>query len=313
VVAQKSRRNLEIIVVDNNPTSTLTPPVVAEFPGVVLVEEQRRGSSYARNKGIVNSTGEIVITADDDVTMGPEWLEKLVAPFAQSEVMAVTGNVLPVKMETIAQKVFESYGGLGRGFEYREYAREWFESFKFGAVRTWELGATANAAFRSIIFSDPSIGLMDEALGSGMPSGCSEDTYLFYKILKADYRLAYEPAAYVWHKHRQDLQGLRRQIYNYSKGHVAYHLTTFLRDHDLRALFRLIAGLPRAHLGRIVRRVLGQSDYPLGLIFIEILGNIIGAYALWKSRRRVKREGQSKPYIPVEQRATALGAIAEEN
>ena len=66
--------------------------------------------------------------------------------------------------------------------------------------------------------------------------GCSEDTYLFYKILKAAIRSSYEPAAYVWHKHRRDLAALRRQLYNYSKGHVAYQLTTLLRDHDRRAV-----------------------------------------------------------------------------
>ena len=45
---------------------------------------------------------------------------------------------------------------------------------------------------------------MDEALGAGMPTGCSEDTYLFYKILKAGYTLVYEPSADVWHRHRRD-------------------------------------------------------------------------------------------------------------
>ena len=57
------------------------------------------------------------------------------------------------------------------------------------AVPTWRIGSTANAAFRASIFSDPRIGLMDEALGAGMPTGCSEDTYLFYKVLRAGYRI----------------------------------------------------------------------------------------------------------------------------
>ena len=87
---------------------------------------------------------------------------------------------------------------------------------------------TANAAFRTSMFHDPQIGLMDEALGPGMPSGVGEDTYLFYKVLKAGYTIVYEPAAWVRHKHRRDLPGLRRQLFGYSKGHVAYHLTTLL-------------------------------------------------------------------------------------
>ena len=76
-----------------------------------------------------------------------------------------------------------------------------------GAVPTWKLGATANAAFRAAIFSDPAIGVLDEALGAGMPTGCSEDTYLFYRILKAGHTIVYEPAAWVWHEHRRDARG----------------------------------------------------------------------------------------------------------
>ena len=58
-----------------------------------------------------------------------------------------------------------------------------------------------------------------------MPTGCSEDTYAFYRVLRAGYAIAYEPAAFVWHRHRADMRSLRRQIYSYAKGHTAYHLT----------------------------------------------------------------------------------------
>ncbi len=302
LISQKTRRKIEIIVVDNNPASDLTPPVVAEFPGVILVPESRRGLAYARNAGFAASSGDIVIATDDDVILPSAWLEKMVAPFTEADVMAVTGNVLPLEMETPAQHLFEIYGGLGRGFARREYDTEWFETFKFGAVHTWEIGATANAAFRAMIFSCSQIGLMDEALGPGMPSGVGEDTYLFYKILKDGYKIVYEPSAYVWHKHRSNLKSLHRQLYNYSKGHVAYHLTTMLRDRDLRTIYHLLLAMPKYHLRRILRRLSGRGEYPLGLIFLEILGNLIGPLALWKSRRRVKREGYSVMYLPVSQR-----------
>ena len=294
LVTQASARPVEIIVVDNNPDSNLTPPVVAEFPGVVLVEERRRGLAYARNRGVVASRGEIVVATDDDVTMPPGWLGRLVAPFAQPDVMVVTGNIVPRELATTAQRLFEAYGGLGRGSDRRVVDKDWFNR-SVTAVPTWTLGATANAAFRSSIFRHPQIGLMDEALGPGMPSGVGEDTYLFYRVLKAGYTIVYEPAACVWHKHRRDLPELRRQIFNYSKGHVAYHLTTILRDRDWRALFNLALLLPGTHIRRATRRLLGRSDYPLTLILTEVVGNLAGPWALWQSRRRVRREGRSKP------------------
>ena len=295
--AQTTRRPVEIVVVDNHAASGRTAPVVKEFPGVVLVSEPRQGLAYARNAGFRAATATIVTCTDDDVVIPPGWLDALAAPFGDPSVMAVTGNVLPLELESDAQRFYEAYGGLGRGFERRAVDGQWFRQFR-SAVPAWNLGATANAAFRTTIFTDPAIGLMDEALGPGMPSGVGEDTYLFYKILKAGHRLIYEPSAYVWHRHRRTMPELRRQMYGYSKGHVAYHLTTLLRDRDRRALVRL-AQLPRWHVQQLLRwawaHFKGRQSYPLSLILIEICGHLAGPWSLWRSRRRVRREGRSAP------------------
>lgn len=292
LVAQRSGRPLEIIVVDNSSHAAATAAVVDRFPGVVLAEERRTGLSYARNRGIALATGDIVITTDDDVTCPPGWIERLIAPFARQDVMVVTGNVLPANLEGKAERLFESYGGLSRGFTPRLASGDWFTGRR-RAVPTWKLGCTANAAFRARIFADPDIGLMDEALGAGTPTGCSEDTYLFYRVLKAGYAVAYEPSAIVWHHHRQTMRALHRQIYNYSKGHVAYQLTTWLRDGDRRALIRIAYELPRTYARRAWSRVRRRSDYPLTFIALEVLGCFAGPIALWRSRRRVRRLGGS--------------------
>ncbi|ESA32850.1 glycosyl transferase family 2 [Leptolyngbya sp. Heron Island J] len=296
LVSQKSKREIEIIVVDNNPKSELTPPVVAEFPTVKLVNQIRQGLAYARNAGISASKGDIVIATDDDVTMPPTWLETLVAPFSRPDVAVVTGNVLPVELETQAQHLFESYGGLGRGFTAYEVGGDWFEENPLRTVPTWNLGATANAAFKKSIFADPKIGLMYEALGPGTPAGgCGEDTYVFYKSLKAGYTLVYTPDAYVWHRHRRTMQALKRQIFHYSKGHVAYHLTTLIKDKDLRVLARLFVGLPLAHLSRIYYRMRGLSTYPISFILLEIRGNLMAPLGLVLSHWRTKRIGTTQP------------------
>ncbi|HET9529137.1 MAG TPA: glycosyltransferase [Blastocatellia bacterium] len=309
LLAQVSLRRVEVIVVDNHPASGLTRPVATEFSGVVLVEEERKGLSYARNKGITASRGDIIITTDDDVTMPPCWLEKLVAPFARSDVMGVTGNVLPAELETWAQYLFEVYGGLGRGFERRSFDRAWFDQFR-SAVPTWRLGATANAAFRVEVFSHPRMGLFDETLGAGTPTGCSEDTFLFYRVLKAGYAIAYEPAAYVWHRHRREMAALRHQIYNYSKGHVAYHLLTYIKEGDRRALARLGINLPQIYMKRFKDILLGQSEYPLSLLLTEMAGNLMGPWSLWMSRRRVSRVGPSEPYVPASQRSAEKAGLS---
>ncbi len=295
LVSQATDRAAEILVVDNNPSSGLTRGVVLDFPQATLIEEPRQGSSYGRNAGILAASGEIIVTTDDDVTMPDDWLERLLVPFQRTNVGAVTGNVLPEELETEAQCLYEVYGGLGRGFEKLEADLAWFRSYKWQSVPTWNLGGTANAAFRARLLRDPRIGLMEETLGAGMPSGVGEDTYLFYKIIKSGHTLAYQPDAYVWHTHRRSRTALRRQIYNYSKGHVAYHLTTLFNDRDARALSRLFLGLPLAYLGRAKRRLRGRSVYPMSLLAVELMGNFVGPFALWRSRRRVRREGRSAP------------------
>jgi glycosyltransferase involved in cell wall biosynthesis len=296
LVAQETARQVEIIVVDNNPASGFTPPVVAEFSSVILINETRKGLSYARNSGFTAGSGSICIATDDDVTMPVDWLEKLIAPFVRADIMVVTGNVLPAELKNDAQILFENYGGLGKGFTNREVNGAWFDS-SHSAVATWHLGATANAAFRSNIFSHPQIGLLNEALGAGTPTGCSEDTYLFYKVLKAGYTVHYEADAYVWHRHRHSIEALRKQLYNYSKGHVAYNLMTWLTDGDWRGLRRVVFEVPFMFLRRTKARIRGRSNYPLKLLWVEVKGHLSGAWALWRAHQRVKRLGRSTPYL----------------
>lgn len=290
--AQTTTRRVEIVVVDNNPTSGITAKVTAEFPDVVLVKEERRGLSYARNAGVLVSTGGVIVMTDDDVSAPEDWLEKLLAPFARPDVAVVTGNVLPLELNTASQRLFESYGGLGRGFEVKEVDSRWLETSRLAAP-TWSLGATANAAFRASVFENPDIGLMHEALGAGMPAAVGEDTYLFYKILKAGHTLIYEPSAFVWHRHRADMASFRSQLYGYSKGHVAYHLTTLVQDRDLRVLPYLILRLPMGHIRRLARRLKGDRDYPLSLSLLELRGQMLGPAAFVQSRQRVRRNKRS--------------------
>jgi GT2 family glycosyltransferase len=309
LTAQRTRRRVEIVVVDNHPESGLTPPVVAQFPGVRLVMERRGGLSYARNAGIAATSGAIVVSTDDDVIVPPHWIETLVAPFRDPEVMVVTGHVLPTDLSTPAQRLFEAYGGLGRGLDGYTVDKTWFWKFR-GAVPTWALGGTANAAFRASIFAHPQIGLLDEALGAGTPTGCSEDTDLFYRVLRAGYRIAYEPQAFVWHRHRRDIDALRRQIYAYAKGHVAYQLTTLFRYGDWRAVARLTLELPRVYWWRLRARLRSRRAYPLSLILVEIRGTLAGPFAWWRSQRRVRRLGRSTPYSAVPRHATVEADVS---
>ncbi len=304
--AQTGDRDFEIIVADNRPASGVTPTVVKDFPGVKLVSEPRVGGSYGRNSAFCASTGDIVVTVDDDVTVPADWLEKLLAPMSRPEVLAVTGNVLPRELETEAQRMYEDlYGGLGEGLEGFEANGQWLSSFNYSPP-VWDLGVSANSAFRASIFHHPNIGMMPEELGPGTPVGGGEENYLIYRILRAGGTLVYEPSAYAWHRHRRTIPELRYQIYRQMMGGTAYHLRLWKVDQDMRAKQQLLSGLPRYFTSRVIEKAKGQNQVPWRFIWAEIAGYLAGFWGYRQSLKAVERQGYSEAYIPVSERSESF-------
>jgi glycosyltransferase involved in cell wall biosynthesis len=88
--AQTFPGRYEVIVVDNG--STDATAAIARAHGVRVVTEPRRGVCWARQRGTMASTGEIVISADADTTYHPEWLATINAAFVDDEgIVAVAG------------------------------------------------------------------------------------------------------------------------------------------------------------------------------------------------------------------------------
>ncbi|MEB3295334.1 MAG: glycosyltransferase [Synechococcales bacterium] len=313
LIVQKTERSLEIIVADNRPASGLSKAVVDQFPQVKYVAEPRPGGSYGRNAAFVASTGDIVVTVDDDVTVPPDWLEKLIAPMIRPEVMVVTGNVLPLELETPAQWMFETLrGGLGAGFAPFEVDRAWWDSFKEGTPPVWNLGVSANAAFRASIFHHPDIGMMDEILGPGTPTVGGEENHLIYKVLRAGYTVVYEPAAQVWHRHRREMQAFYKQVYGHMKGGTAYHLLLWLQERDPRAWKQLFIHMPRYLRDYTIDRLLGKHQMPWRIMWSEMSGYLAGFWGYWQSAQRLKKLGRSDRYIPVADRDPARQTSAKQ-
>jgi glucosyl-dolichyl phosphate glucuronosyltransferase len=90
----------ELIVVDNNSTDG-TESVVRDFRrmapfDVRYVFERKQGHSRARNRGVMESRGEIVAFTDDDVVIDAHWLEELSRAYAGFECLGVGGRIVPV-------------------------------------------------------------------------------------------------------------------------------------------------------------------------------------------------------------------------
>jgi hypothetical protein len=88
------------------------------------------------------------------------------------------------------------------------------------------------------------IGGFDVALGAGTPTGGGEDTLAITLVMLCGYEVAYEPAALMWHHHRQDMASLNKQLHGYSVGLTAFY-AALLRQRP-GALFGLVKLLPLA-------------------------------------------------------------------
>lgn len=91
-------------------------------------------------------------------------------------------------------------------------------------------------AFRRQIFA--LVGNFDERLDMGA-AGCSGDSEIWYRILAEGWMCNYEPAAVVFHYHRQELDSLKKQMYLYMRGHVMALLVQFAKYRHWGNLIRL--------------------------------------------------------------------------
>lgn len=86
---QQDHPNLELIIVAD-------PAAIAALqdqPDLKRVTFDRANISQARNLGLAQAAGQVVLFIDDDAIAEPTWASRLSAPFAQKTVVAATGFV----------------------------------------------------------------------------------------------------------------------------------------------------------------------------------------------------------------------------
>ena len=85
----------EIIVVDNNSTDNtkkVAESYIPQFKNLKVVTEIKKGTNNARERGYIESTGDILAFIDADTKMPPFWIEKIISLFEKDENLAfVTG------------------------------------------------------------------------------------------------------------------------------------------------------------------------------------------------------------------------------
>ena len=159
--------------------------MVAEEFRARYVIEPKPGLSRARNRGLEECNTDVIAFLDDDVTPASDWLNLLMAPFADELIGASAGRV--VTPEPIGSGQHELIPRI-----LSRTDPHWFEIATFGG-----LGFGANMALRKLACEQPRF--FDERLGRGAPFEIGEENYAFAWLLAHGYRIAYLPGAVVYH------------------------------------------------------------------------------------------------------------------
>lgn len=291
---------LEVIVVDNAPSSDATRRLVASRgPRFRYIREDRPGLDWARNRTMVEARGDVIAFTDDDCVVDPGWTNALALTFAESpEVSAVTGLVVPYELETEAQILFEVYGGFGRGFR-----RRWHHVSPKGRahIGSGNFGTGANMAFRRSTLEG--LGGFDPALDVGTVTNGGGDIEMFFRVLQEGDTLVYEPAAIVRHRHRRDYASLHRQLTDHGIGFSSYVTRSVLAyPNQLRNFLWFTRWwLWWWILRRIVRSLISPASFPIELILAELKGGVKGLTRYRPSARqadRIKTQATGPPLNP---------------
>ena len=187
----------EIILVDNNCTDNTRSEVdhfCNVFPQVSLryFVETNQGLSHARNRGIRESKGDILVYVDDDATVNPDYLKTYADWFAaHPETDAAGGPIIP-HYETGSEPKWMTYfiKRLLTGYLYFGDKAKPFPGQNYPGG--------GNAAYRSRVFEK--VGLYNVELGrNGDSLGGGEEKDIFDKMKREGMQFVYLPQAILYH------------------------------------------------------------------------------------------------------------------
>jgi len=298
-VALNETVTLDILVVDNAPSSDKTQEVVSSLDGVRYVCEPKPGLNFARNRALSESGGDLLAFLDDDVTVDHYWLTGLMEAWAENQdAGGYTGLVMPYELSTEAQIIFERGGGFRKGFNPIRFSPNSAIN-RFYPCDAGIFGVGANMAFPRNILQK--LGGFDEALdtGSHLPGGGDLD--IFYRIIRSGHALVYKPDYMVFHQHRRELAELRKQYgKSWGTGYMAFVEKCYRTDPSQRAkLHRLIVWWFMRLLWQFQKSLTGKHPLPPRVILSQLRGGLVGLLGGYsRSTKRLKQVREKFAYGP---------------
>jgi cellulose synthase/poly-beta-1,6-N-acetylglucosamine synthase-like glycosyltransferase len=156
---------------------------------VRLIVIEHGGPAKARNIGIKNANGEVVLFIDADCVADPTWLKTIVKRVERGDVAGAGGIYVTRNPENWIANF------IGADIEYRY--------LNMGAYT--DFVGSYSACFKKDVILE--VGGFDE----DFKEASAEDNDLCYRIVERGYKLACEPNARVMHSHPSTLQKFIRQ------------------------------------------------------------------------------------------------------
>jgi GT2 family glycosyltransferase len=182
---------VEVIVINNQSTDATSRELMealaeeTRFP-IRVLEQPKRGKSWALNLGLGQATGSVLLLLDDDITVDKSCVGEHLAAYKETIFDAVQGKVLPGR---------DPEGQLADMSRLTEYN---IPIVDHGDASCGIRGFTGtNISFKREVFEK--VGLFDTRLGPGA-SGFSEDTEYSWRISQAGFKIGYAPNAIVYHE-----------------------------------------------------------------------------------------------------------------
>jgi glycosyltransferase involved in cell wall biosynthesis len=191
---QMPGRNAEIIVVNDGSTDA-TSGAVQRYSRVRLITQENAGPAVARNRGAHEAHGSIILFTDDDCVPMNDWLDAMLGPFEDAEVVGAKGVYRTHQRSLVARFV---------QIEYEDRYR------RMAALDCIDFIDTYSAAFRRDRFLEMA------GYDTSFPVACAEDIELSYRMSARGWKMKFVPAAIVYHTHPDTLWRYLRKKYKFA-------------------------------------------------------------------------------------------------
>jgi cellulose synthase/poly-beta-1,6-N-acetylglucosamine synthase-like glycosyltransferase len=194
LVKQLADRNIDILVVDDGSTDN-TAGVVGRYPSVRLISQANSGPAAARNRGASEARGTILLFTDDDCVPMPDWLDAMLEPFKNPDVVGAKG-VYRTRQKSLAAR-----------FVQIEYEDKYRLMAGLGSI---DFIDTYSAAFVRDRFLEMT------GYDTSFPVACAEDIELSYRMSARGWMMKFAPAAIVYHTHPDTFSRYLRKKYKFA-------------------------------------------------------------------------------------------------